>query len=116
MGAGGRENPIPVEPVLRRIGRLADGWFPICAPDDKAREVIDRIHGYAREAGRDPSAIGMEARINITDGPDELWAQQARAWEGLAATHISVNTMRAGLKGPDQHIEAIRRFREAVRA
>jgi len=32
----------------------------------------------------------------------------------VGATHLSVNTMRAGLKGPDQHIEAIRRFKEAV--
>ena len=28
---------------------------------------------------------------------------------------LSVNTMRAGLSGPDQHIEAIRRFKEVVR-
>ena len=29
MGAGSSVSPIPTERVLRRIGRLADGWFPM---------------------------------------------------------------------------------------
>jgi len=56
----------------------------------------------------------MEAWINIADGPPEFWAQQARVWEGLGATHLSVNTMRADLHSPDAHIKAIRQFKEVV--
>ena len=56
----------------------------------------------------------MEARINLADGPPEFWAQQAQAWQGLGATHLSVNTMRAELRSPDAHIKAIRQFKEAV--
>ena len=115
MGAGGRQSPTPPVPVLRRIARIADGWFPQFAPeDDGARETIDALAGYAREAGRDPSAIGMEPRINIAGGTAELWAKQAEAWKALGATHISVNTMRAGLTSPEQHIDAIRQFKEVV--
>jgi hypothetical protein len=72
------------------------------------------VRGYAREEGRDPSGIGMEARINIADGNSEFWMERAKAWEELGATHISVNTMRAGLKSPEAHINAIRQFKEVV--
>jgi len=114
LGAGGRLNPIPPEPVMRRIARLADGWFPMFPPNDAGQEAVARVQSYAREAGRDPSAIGMEARINLADGLPEVWAQQAQAWKGLGATHLSVNTMRAELRSPDAHIKAIRQFKEAV--
>src|SRR6266567_5973620 len=40
LGAGGRLNPIPPEPVMRRIARLADGWFPLFPPNDAGREAI----------------------------------------------------------------------------
>lgn len=114
MGAGGRLSPVPPEPVLRRVARLADGWFPQFSPDETGRETVTRVREYAREEGRDPSVIGMEARINIIDGNPEFWANRARAWEDLGATHISVNTMRAGLESPEAHINAIRQFKEVV--
>ena len=114
MGAGGRLSPVPPERVLRRVARLADGWFPQFSPDEAGRETITRVREYAREEGRDPSVIGMEARINIADGNPEFWAERAKAWEELGATHISVNTMRAGLESSEAHINAIRQFKEVV--
>ena len=114
MGAGGRLSPVPPERVLRRVARLADGWFPQFSPDESGRETITRVREYAREEGRDPSVIGMEARINIADGNPEFWVERAKAWEELGATHISVNTMRAGLESSEAHINAIRQFKEVV--
>ena len=114
MGAGGRLSPVPPERVLRRVARLADGWFPQFSPDEAGRETITRVREYAREEGRDPSVIGMEARINIADGNPEFWVERAKAWEELGATHISVNTMRAGLESSEAHINAIRQFKEVV--
>ena len=114
MGAGGRLSPVPPERVLRRVARLADGWFPQFFPDEAGRETITRVREYAREEGRDPSVIGMEARINIADGNPEFWVERAKAWEELGATHISVNTMRAGLESSEAHINAIRQFKEVV--
>jgi probable F420-dependent oxidoreductase len=115
MGVGGRLSPVPTERVLRRIARLADGWFPQFPPDDTGRETVARVREYARAEGRDPSAIGIEARINIADGNPELWVERAEAWQELGATHVSVNTMRAGLGSPEAHIDAIRQFKEVVR-
>ncbi len=70
---------------------------------------------YAKQAGRDPQSIGIEAWINLEDRPSpDDWQKGSEAWAKAGATHLSVNTMNAGLKGPDQHIDAIRRFKEAV--
>ena len=114
------QRPIPlwlggrVEAVVERVGRLADGWFPQFAPDDAGRATIERMHGYARAAGRDPSAIGVEGRISLAESGPDAWGGLAEAWRRLGTTHLSVNTMRAGLGTPDAHIDAIRRFHEAM--
>jgi probable F420-dependent oxidoreductase len=113
LGVGGLD-PTPPDRVLRRVARLADGWFPQFAPDDTGREYLDRVNSYAREEGRDPSAIGIEARINMIDGPPEFWKERLNGWEALGATHISFNTMKGGLSTPQDHINAIRRFKEVV--
>lgn len=114
MGAGARANPVPTDRVLRRVARLADGWFPQMQPGDDARATVERLKIFAREAGRDGESIGMESRINLADGNPELWQSQARAWEDMGATHVSVNTMRAGLSSPQDHINAIQQFKEVI--
>ena len=114
------QRPIPIwlggeaEPVLSRVGRLGDGWLPRLALDDKAREMIARVHGYARAAGRDPAAIGIEAWSAIRDRGPEDCAGDVAKWAALGASHVSVHTMRAGLASPDAHIDAIRRFKAAL--
>lgn len=117
IGTGSNQSYAPPERVLRRIARLADGWFayPRLTPDEAGREAIARLHAYAREAGRDPSSIGMECRIGVAGKGQEEWAKEATAWEEMGATHLSVETRRGGLKFPQEHVEAIRRFKEAVR-
>jgi len=115
------QQPIPIwfgggaERVVRRVGRMGDGWFPQFQPDSAGHERIAQMREYAKQAGRDPASIGIEGRIGLADGgsPDD-WQKGSEAWAEAGATHLSVNTMKAGLKGPDQHIDAIRRFKEAV--
>ena len=114
------QRPIPVwfgggaPQVVKRIGRMGDGWFPQFQPDSAGQERIAEMRQYATEAGRDPMSIGIEGRLNISDGDADVWNKGAAAWDEAGATHLSINTMRAGLKGPDQHIDTIRRFKEAV--
>jgi probable F420-dependent oxidoreductase len=114
MGAGGRANPVPTDRVLRRVARLADGWFPQMQPGDDAKATVERLKLFAQEAGRDAAAIGMEPRINLSDGDPEFWQEQVRQWQEMGATHVSVNTMRAGLNSPQDHINAIQQFKEVV--
>jgi probable F420-dependent oxidoreductase len=116
------QRPIPiwlggrVEAVIQRAARLADGWFPQFRPDRTAQETLARLQQYARGAGRDPASIGIEARISIAGRTPEDWAQEAEAWKKLGATHLSVNTMGAGLPSPQAHIDAIRQFYEVAKA
>ncbi len=93
---------------------LGDGWFPQFQPDSAGQEMIAQMHEHARAAGRDPGAIGIEGRISVARGNPDAWNRTAAAWAEVGASHLSVNTRGAGLKGPDQHIEAIQRFKEAV--
>ena len=114
------QRPIPIwfggtdERVLRRLAKLGDGWFPQLAPDEKCRQAIDRIRAFAKEAGRDPDKIGIEGRINYGQGAPEAWMNEVQAWQNLGASHVSVNTMKAGLQSPSAHIEAIRKFSKAM--
>ena len=114
------QRPIPIwfgggaEPVMRRIGRLGDGWIPMFDPNEKGRAKIEKVHEYARQHGRDPADIGLEGDVTIGTSSPEDWVKQVAAWTDLGATHISVNTMGSGLTSPDEHIDAIRRFKEAV--
>ena len=112
------QRPIPIwfgggaEPVLRRIARLGDGWFPQLQPDERGREVLERLRGYAREAGRDPASIGIEGRASVVRGVEEA-IERAAAWEDLGATHLAVNTMGAGFDSLDGHLNALRVFKTA---
>ena len=114
MGAGGRLSPIPSTRVLKRIAKVADGWFPQFAPDQDGKRAISQVLDYAREFGRDPASIGVEARINYSDGNQEFWVARALDWQETGATHVSINTMRAGFKGVDDHIKAIQQFKDVV--
>lgn len=114
------QRPIPVwmggsaEPALRRLARIADGWISQLAPTPEAGEVVERVRSYVREAGRDPSRFGVEGRLHLCATSPDGWPQAVHTWRQLGGTHLAVNTMRCGLKSPDEHIEAIRRFRQAV--
>jgi probable F420-dependent oxidoreductase len=114
------QQPIPLwlggraEAVVERVGRLADGWFPQFAPDDAGRQTLERMHNYARAAGRDPAAIGVEGRISLQGTTPATRAKDAAAWQALGVTHLSINTMRAGLGSPTEHIAAIEQFKEEV--
>ena len=65
-------------------------------------------------SGRDPGSVGIEGRVSIAEGDPDQWNKTASAWDEVGATHLSVNTMKAGLSGPDEHIDAILRFKESV--
>ncbi|MEA2583060.1 MAG: hypothetical protein QOF33_1145 [Thermomicrobiales bacterium] len=114
------QRPIPIwiggmaDVALERTGRLADGWFPLGRLDDAMRERIERLRGYTEAAGRPRDAVGIDARVDIRAIPEAEWAEEIERWRATGATHVSVNTMGAGLASPRDHIATIRRFKEAV--
>jgi probable F420-dependent oxidoreductase len=104
------QRPIPIwmggrsDAAYARIGRLADGWFPMTVPGahlDHARQVIAES---AAAAGRDLGTISMEGRIQAGDDA----ARHAERWQQAGATHLTVDTMRQGYEGVEGHLAALR--------
>ena len=116
------QQPIPIwlgghaDAVMRRVARLADGWFPIFDIDDAGKAALDKFRGYIKEAGRDPADVGIESFNVIAGTTPDQWASAAIEWKKNGATHISANTMNAGFTSLDDHIDALRRFKEAASA
>ncbi|BBY66149.1 LLM class F420-dependent oxidoreductase [Mycolicibacterium helvum] len=109
------QRPIPVwfgaasERAYERAGRLADGWFPMVAPGQGLEEARAAVERAAVAAGRDPAELGMEGRVDWSRG---RVGRDLGAWAAAGATHVSINTMGAGLGGVDDHLAAL----EAVAA
>jgi probable F420-dependent oxidoreductase len=114
------QQPIPIwmgaiaNNVLERVGRLADGWLPRERPDETMAARIEIIRRAAEAARRPRDAVNVEGRLNIQEVPESEWAAEIQRWRDLGATHVGVNTMRAGLPSPQAHIETIKRFKERV--
>ncbi|WP_433165177.1 LLM class F420-dependent oxidoreductase [Kribbella sp. CA-247076] len=107
----GRQIPIwfggSADAVLRRTGRIGDGWMPQSVPDDRARAQVATIHAAATAAGRDPATIGIEPRLTLSAIPEADWPAFIAGWEALGATHLAVNTMNLGLQHPRDHAKLL---------
>ena len=115
------QRPIPIwfgggrsDGVLRRIARMGDGWFPQLQADEQGRERMERFKGLVEEAGRSQDDVGVDARVALSRGGVDGALRDSEAWQEMGATHITFNTLRAGLGSPDEHIDALRRFKEAA--
>jgi len=114
------QRPIPIwfgaqsDRAYRRAGRLADGWFPQVSPGPKLDEARSVVEQAAAAAGRDPARIGMEGRVSWRGSPENL-AQYAAAWRDAGATHLSLNTMGAGLGAVDNHLSVLETAAEILK-
>jgi probable F420-dependent oxidoreductase len=106
------QRPIPIwfggasPKAYERMGRLADGWFPMVQWGSPLAEARDIVARSAEAAGRDPDAIGMEGRVDWRGDRDEV-LKRIEGWRAIGATHLTINTMRAGLADVDAHLEVL---------
>lgn len=114
------QRPIPIyfgggrtDGVLRRIAKLGDGWLPQTRPDDKGRALVEKFRDFVAEAGREPSDVGLDARVSVLEGMDVALAN-AEQWDDIGARYVGVNTMKAGFTTVDQHLNALREFKESA--
>jgi probable F420-dependent oxidoreductase len=114
------QRPIPIwigafaPAALRRVGRVADGWFPHVRPGGGLDEAMAIIAEGAGQVGRDPSAIQFEGRVDYGSRDMERIATHAARWKVAGASHLSVNTMAAGCTGVDDHIAALTAVAEVL--
>jgi probable F420-dependent oxidoreductase len=110
--------PIPIwmggmsEPVMERVGRMADGWFPQYRDPDELATGLAVVHAAAERAERSPADIGIEPRVTMGDDAAAAVAM-AHRWQAAGATHLTVNTMGQGFDTPARHIAAIEAFKRA---
>ena len=88
--------------------------FPCFPLGDDGKEAIARVQRYVQEVDRDPATLGMEGRITLAGQGPDAWIAQMKAWEEAGATHVSVGTSGVGFTSPQEHIDAIRRFKEII--
>ena len=115
------QRPIPLwmgadsEPAIRRVARLADGFFSHFAATHEGALQAARFWEWVREAGREPKRVGLECRFGAKMTDDEL-ARAADAYRAMGATDFEFNTMRAGFRDTDEHLASFRRFLARIRA
>ena len=86
-----------------------DSFSPCAeAPLDSLRALIAES---AERADRDPASIGMEGRVDVKGTTDDT-VRGIERWRAEGATHVSINTMSAGLGSVGDHLGAL----EAVAA
>ena len=114
------QRPIPIwiggsaEPALKRAAEVADGFFPQRPLEGGWPATFEKMKAWRAAAGKDWNGYGIEARINAGTGTPDEWRATYKEWKNLGATHITVNTMNGGLRGPDAHIARIREVKEAL--
>jgi probable F420-dependent oxidoreductase len=115
------QRPIPVwfgassRRACRRAGRLGEGWFPMVGPGPKLQRALQEVQHAAIEAGRDPAGIAMGGQISWNGSADDL-ADGIRGWADAGASHVSVNTMGAGLISVDDHLAALATAAEVAKS
>lgn len=141
--------PIPLwmggqsQPVLRRVGKMGDGWFPWYPwfNEEKMYTDLATIHEHAKAAGRSPADIGIEGAMYFDDprfpmvkgdkfSPKTLEesVEHAKWWKKFGANRFWVTAPWANLgseetgvrepgkkwSGVEERLKAMEEFKKAV--
>jgi len=89
--------PVPSDPVVRRIGRWAQGWFVLATPEQYP-DLRARIDSAARHANRNPVDIGTEAGVAVVGKRASEWRERVLNWHQTGLTHLCLRTLGGGLE------------------
>jgi alkanesulfonate monooxygenase SsuD/methylene tetrahydromethanopterin reductase-like flavin-dependent oxidoreductase (luciferase family) len=64
-----------VEPGLKRVGRMADGWLNNITRPEVYRECLQKIRTYAAGAGRDPDTVQAGLYLTLAGGDEDVLAE-----------------------------------------
>jgi probable F420-dependent oxidoreductase len=97
--------PVPADPVVRRIGRFADGWFVLCSPEDYPA-VKGRIDQAATTAGRDPGSVQTEAGVAVVGPREAEWQERVASWRRTGLDYVCLRTLGGELEAR-QHLDRL---------
>jgi alkanesulfonate monooxygenase SsuD/methylene tetrahydromethanopterin reductase-like flavin-dependent oxidoreductase (luciferase family) len=103
--------------VLERAARIADGWFPIVRSPEGVAALPGQIRGLRERVasfGRDPKAFEIRVQAGFTSTTPDQWAAEVESYEALGVDYLCFSTMGMGFEKPRDHIEAMRRYKEAL--
>ncbi len=109
--------------TLQRIAKWGDGWIMLAHPlGDVATAEFAKLRAYVKEAGRDPSSVGLEVWVSTGEGGPDDWRREFQGWKSAGVTHVTVNSTYA--RGPHKriagrtmadHMAAMRDYMAAVK-
>lgn len=112
------QRPIPIwmgsrtgEAVLRRIGRIADGWISNLRVGTGFDRALAIVRSSATEHER---RVGIQANIDVKAGADEM-RRQLDALAALDVDYVSVNPLAMGLSA-GEHVDNVKRVGEQLGA
>jgi len=114
------QQPIPIwfgghaDAVLRRVARIGDGWIPFHSNPADVRAALEKLDLYLEENGRSRADVDLKVRVYDLSGDAERWAALAEDYRAIGATHLALNTMDCRFDTPHAHMDAVRRFAEAM--
>lgn len=112
------QRPIPIwigasaEAAVKRAARMADGYLPLRPLEGGWEATMEKVHGWLREAGRDPATFGIEGRLDTGSGTPDDWRKTVEMWRRFGASHLSVGTGGAG--GVAGQLDRLRMAREVL--
>lgn len=101
--------------LLRRCGRLGDGWVPLGGPNEASAQALQTIREHREAAGLSWNGFGIQAQAQYRGGTAERWARHASRWKDLGCTHLAIATHNAGNATVDDHLRAAGEYFDAVR-
>ena len=98
---------VPIPRIRRRIGRLADGWFVLCTPEEFPAIQADILNA-AETAGRSPQDIGTEAGVAVVGPREAEWRDRVAGWRRAGLSHVCLRTLGGGLDAQG-HLDTMQR-------
>ncbi|HRN59484.1 MAG TPA: LLM class F420-dependent oxidoreductase [Chiayiivirga sp.] len=111
FGLGRKIAPIPPDVVLKRVGRLADGWLPIFKPGPEGKAAVATMEQAAVEAGRDPKAIVMEMTLDVSGMDRDAVLDHVRTMRDFGVHHVNFSLPGASAA---EHIDALKRLADML--
>jgi probable F420-dependent oxidoreductase len=110
------------EASFRRAAKYGDGFIPLnYPPGDAALAAFENLRRLTRDAGRNPSEIGLEVWVSPGTGSEEDWRREIAFWRSAGVTHVTAHTTfnsrhhkRIEGRTAADHLAAITRYRAAV--